>query len=1281
MPNMVEILITAKDLAGPALNRARADVARLQAESERQSAAAAASANRRRALETERERLYAAEQASTARRAAGQTTAAQRAAEREQLALARRANQQQIAAARAAEREQVASARRASAQVAAAQREQVAGAKASAGKMRGAMQGIALGAAVAGVESIKLASKFEASMALLVTQAGVAKGEMGTLKKGILDLAGKVGQDPDSLAEALFHVESNFESMGISSAKALKLTEVAAKGATVGHADLVDVTNALTAAVAAGVPGVENLDQAMGVLNATVGVGDMKMQDLADAFSSGMLATVKGFGLSIQDVGASLAVFGDNNIRGSLAGNQLRMSVMALAKPVSTAGDALKKLGLTQTTLRDDMKKGGLKLALTDLVDHMHKAGISAKEQGGVITDAFGRKAGSGLNILVDQFDRLKTKYPALEEGAHKFGQSWEDTKKTFAFQTKAMKGELESLGIQLGVKLMPIASKFLGFLTDVSKNKAVQDVLKTMADEGGAAFDVLAGGLKVASPFLTELAHGFQAILEFATPFISEMGRVGSAIADALFPAKGGGDLGGPFTQLLTQVRQNKGAIQETARVFGNAVIDMTEVTLHSLPFITKLFRALADSVMLSLGVLVDGAAKAFGWVPGLGGKLKAAAKGFDGFRDSVMRGMAKADKSVQDLAKGALPRLEKARLKLNISDWEAQIKTAKGQLTKVPSARNTYLKGHIKDLQDKVDAAKRKLATVNGKLVTVKGNARPFFDVIGAARAARIPTKVGPVKANAHSFFDVLGAVRAARIPAKSGPIKANAGGFWATVRGLTGKVLGTSYINIQKTVTTVTKQFNPFGHARGGLARGFAGGGDVQAVPDGGLMHGPGSGTSDSILTLLGSGRVVRTSDSEFVVNARETAKHRRLLELINSGQLPKFAKGGLTSGEKDARKKLNSEFGISTFGKIAGYQRTPFEKSLGAPQDLSSLVSALNELKGQIKAAFHGKTESGLLKHLNSIGKALIGHEKALRKVTASLDKAKSKLDDLKSSASQLSGSVKSGILSSANITSGASEGGPVTVSSIMGGLTQSRDKATALSSALAQLKKKGLSAALLQQIAEAGISGGGLETAGALLGASGSEIKSINSMQGQINKAAGSAGKTTADAVYGAAIKAQTAVVKTLTHSQNQLRKAMDNLAKQMEHLLKQATGKKAAGGIVGAAASGGIRGGLTLVGEHEPELLDLPIGSRVWSGPDTRRKLAEAPWASMLNTPRRAGSYAPAGQVPAAGHGQPLVIQVQIGGRQFGELWVDTGRREVRARGSLEATLRPPRGR
>jgi hypothetical protein len=47
------------------------------------------------------------------------------------------------------------------------------------------------------------------------------------------------------------------------------------------------------------------------------------------------------------------------------------------------------------------------------------------------------------------------------------------------------------------------------------------------------------------------------------------------------------------------------------------------------------------------------------------------------------------------------------------------------------------------------------------------------------------------------------------------------------------------------------------------------------------------------------------------------------------------------------------------------------------------------------------------------------------------------------------------------------------------------------------------------------------------------------------------------------------------------------------------------------GGIVGGAAAGGARSGLTMVGEYGPELLQLPPGTRVNSNADTERMLGQ----------------------------------------------------------------------
>ena len=53
-------------------------------------------------------------------------------------------------------------------------------------------------------------------------------------------------------------------------------------------------------------------------------------------------------------------------------------------------------------------------------------------------------------------------------------------------------------------------------------------------------------------------------------------------------------------------------------------------------------------------------------------------------------------------------------------------------------------------------------------------------------------------------------------------------------------------------------------------------------------GGYISGPGTGTSDSIPTMLSNG--------EYVINAKATKDNLALLSAINSGQIKKFASGG-------------------------------------------------------------------------------------------------------------------------------------------------------------------------------------------------------------------------------------------------------------------------------------------------------------------------------------------------------------------------------------------------
>lgn len=67
-----------------------------------------------------------------------------------------------------------------------------------------------------------------------------------------------------------------------------------------------------------------------------------------------------------------------------------------------------------------------------------------------------------------------------------------------------------------------------------------------------------------------------------------------------------------------------------------------------HLRDFAVTAFRFLVNAWMTAVGVLVKGAAFAFGWIPGIGGRLKQAASQVDQFKDSINASLDKITRQV---------------------------------------------------------------------------------------------------------------------------------------------------------------------------------------------------------------------------------------------------------------------------------------------------------------------------------------------------------------------------------------------------------------------------------------------------------------------------------------------------------------------------------------------------------------------------------------------------------------------------------------------------------
>ncbi|WJV47654.1 phage tail protein [Streptomyces flavofungini] len=611
--------------------------------------------------------------------------------------------------------------------------------------------------------------------------------------------------------------------------------------------------------------------------------------------------------------------------------------------------------------------------------------------------------------------------------------------------------------------------------------------------------------------------------------------------------------------------------------------------------------------------------------------------------------------------------------------------------QMQKIPDSKKLKIEMRTEDAVaglDSVISAMKK--TPKSKSVTVKALTRDAVDMLKSLglKVTRMKDGSFRVTAKTGAAHSSIGAVRRARdgLKDKTISIRAEVAAFRAAVSGLIGRTLGTSFINV------VYRKSAPLGAAllggmrafgaSGGLASGlprrrFAGGGAVQAFPSGGYVQGPGGPTSDSILAGFGSGAVARVSDSEYVVQARAVKKYGvRFLDALNDGQLkiPGLARGGLTKAqqrarqrakeraeaESRARKEATGELTVSYFGQRAGYRNPEIRNQLGAPDSLGDLTSSLNKWRSIIKRATHGGVERSLLRSLTRAGRSLISHEKKILGVNKALDKAKDKLGDLRSAASQLRSGVKDRVVSDAGITRAAgAEDARLTINTLLSQMTGSAASAKQFASMLKSLKSRGLSKDLIAQIAEAGVEGGGLETAAAVLGGGKGEIKRLNALQKEIVSAAGSAGKTAADAMYGAGIKAAEGLVKGLQKKQDKIEKQMMKIAKSMEKAIKRALKIKSPSQV------------MEEVGDFTAE--GFAQGMR-------RNRSVTPAWESMLNAPPvSARGRAPAGGAP--GGVQPIVVHqtITLDGRVVAQQIFDPLRKEVAHRGgNVQSALGRP---
>jgi TP901 family phage tail tape measure protein len=315
-----------------------------------------------------------------------------------------------------------------------------------------------------GAASVITAAKFDASMKLIQTQASGSAKDVAILSQQVLELGTKGQHGPMELSAALYHLKS----VGMDNKAAMDALTQSERLASVGHADLEATTNAVAGAYKSGIKGAQNFGQTVGTLNAIIGAGNLRMEDLNSALGTGFLVTAQTFGVSLTSVGAALAMMTSRGIPATRAATALKMTFTGIAAPSAKAEKAFAKVGLKARDLAVAMREKGLGGALDMLKAKL--AGLSKTDQSIALTKMFGARSSQAILTLLGNLKDYDRTVTQVSKNSSKFDELAAAQAKDADAKWNHFKSTMQTAGIEIGNVLLPFAMSLADALGGVGK-------------------------------------------------------------------------------------------------------------------------------------------------------------------------------------------------------------------------------------------------------------------------------------------------------------------------------------------------------------------------------------------------------------------------------------------------------------------------------------------------------------------------------------------------------------------------------------------------------------------------------------------------------------------------------------------------------------------------------------------------------------------------------------------------------------------------------------------
>lgn len=228
-------------------------------------------------------------------------------------------------------------------------------------------------------ESIKQYTKFNQAVTQAAVDAGLPAKDLGKVSKSLLQDTRETGVAAIDMANTFYRVQSAMSGTHMSLKGILQMTKDAAKLDVlfnVAPGTSTEQTGRILGALMnAKLGGATNPDQAMALINAAVGRGDIRGADMISALGK-MLPAAKAMGANAPDMLAWVDMLTKQGMAGSQAGTLIAHSVQQLAHPSEQGQKAEQMLGITPSgkgSLQDMLQTQGIPATVKYLTDSMKK--------------------------------------------------------------------------------------------------------------------------------------------------------------------------------------------------------------------------------------------------------------------------------------------------------------------------------------------------------------------------------------------------------------------------------------------------------------------------------------------------------------------------------------------------------------------------------------------------------------------------------------------------------------------------------------------------------------------------------------------------------------------------------------------------------------------------------------------------------------------------------------------------------------------------------------------